>query len=761
MNEPTLQTEDENVRLHRRLARAHKARLEAEATAEHGLRVLFDRQRQLELLQGLAAAANEAVTPMAALQKALTLLCEFTGWPVGHVLVPALDSLELVSANLWQLQHPERFAAFREQTERLRFAPGVGLPGRVWQQRSAIWVEDVAQDPDFTRGEGARHSGLHGAVALPVLVGEEVCAVLEFYTQEIVAPDAALLALITPIGTQLGRVYERAWAVEAVQAARDALEQRVQQRTAELDHANFLITASERRYRQVLHHLREVVFQTDPQGRWTLLNPVWEEIFGHTVAESLGRDYVDFLHPDDLETGLKVFLPLFSGGADSCRMEVRILTKGGETRWVDLHARLLRDDEGLGAGAAGTLVDVTERHTAELALRGVNDQLARAMRLKDEFLASMSHELRTPLNAVLGFSEVLTENVHGELNEKQRRAVHNISESGRHLLSLINDILDLSKIEAGKEQLMLETVYVDSLCQTSLQLVRTQAANKKLRLDLQFDPRVETLLGDERRLRQVLANLLTNAIKFTPEGGQISLAVQLAPDGQHVLLSVSDTGIGISAADQAKLFQPFVQLDSKLSRQYSGTGLGLSLVLRLTELHGGRVQLESTPGQGSRFTVMLPCPPRVLAPPVTAPMAAPVRPLALPGASAADASRPVVLLAEDNPLNRETIVAYLTAKGFDVAVAENGEEAVQQAKAILPAVILMDIQMPVMDGLEATRILKHWPGTAQTPIIALTALAMSGDRERCLAAGADRYMTKPVNLRELAATVTRYIEVAA
>ena len=758
MNEPTAPVQDEIARLQRRLAREQKARQEAEATAEQGLRVLFERQRQAELMQAVATAANEAVTSEAALRITLQLLCEFTGWPVGHVFLPSPSTTELVSTELWQLHHPERYTDFRALTAHSRFAPGMGLPGRVWHQGLAVWVADIALDGSCPRRESARRSGLHSAFAFPVLVGLEVCAVLEFFAQEAVEPDTGWLALVTQIGVQLGRVYERAEAVAAVRAARDQLEERVQQRTAELDHANLQITASERRYRQVLYNLREVVFQTDPQGAWTLLNPAWTEISGYSLKESLGRCYAEFLHPDDQEAGRKFFSPLLTGSPDSCQLELRFLTSSGVARWVELHARTQLNEAGECLGAAGTLADVTERHAAEVALRAANDNLARAARLKDEFLAAMSHELRTPLNAVLGFSEVLMGGVYGAVNEKQLRALHHILESGRHLLSLINDILDLSKIEAGKEQLVLDTVYLDSLCATSLQLVRTQAAKKNLRLNLAVDPAVETLQGDERRLRQILLNLLTNAVKFTPEGGQVDLSVQPAPDGQYVCLTVSDTGIGISPENQGKLFQPFVQLDSKLSRQYNGTGLGLSLVRRLAELHGGSVQLESTLGQGSRFTVLLPRrvaePPAPATPVTMAPAApAPVEPVAA-------ASRPVVLLAEDNPMNREIIVTYLTAKGFCVVTAENGEEAVRRAQAIQPAIILMDIQMPGMDGLEATRILKSRPGTARPPIIALTALAMSGDRERCLAAGADDYISKPVNLRELAATVTRHLNAA-
>jgi len=745
---------DEAVRLQRRLERERKARLEAEATAEQGLRTLFDRQRQLELTQAIATAANEADSTDAALLVTLRLLCEFTGWPVGHALLPDRSGAELLSSGVWHLAHPDRHTEFRAASATARFAPGIGLPGRVWGKGRAVWVVDVTQDPNFPRAAVARNCGLRGAVAFPVKSGQRVCAVIEFFTPLAAEPDESLLAIFSQVGTLLGRVFERVEAAAALQHARDQLEARVQERTAALHRAHAEISASESRYRIVLDQLGEVVFQTDARGAWKLLNPAWERLLGHPVAASLGRLHTDFLHPEDVGKCGELNARLFSEAAIQCRGTLRFRTHDGGVRLMEIHASPLRDDAGICVGVAGTLADITERHQAELALRNANDQLARAARLKDEFLAAMSHELRTPLNAVLGFSEVLLDGVHGELNEKQVRALGNIQDSGRHLLSLINDILDLSKIEAGKERLHLDTVPVDTLCQTSLQFVRTQAAKKRLRLLIEVDPVLETLHGDERRLRQVLVNLLTNAVKFTPDGGTVGLRAQPASGEPAVLLTVWDTGIGISPEDQAKLFQPFVQLDSKLSRQYSGTGLGLSLVLRLTEMHGGRVTLESAPGQGSRFIVHLPWQPARPAP--VAP--AVPRPAPLPEAADPGASRPVVLLAEDNPMNRETIVTYLTAKGFSVVIAENGEEAIKQAKAVKPGVILMDIQMPGIDGLEATGILKSRPETARTPIIALTALAMTGDRERCLAAGADDYLSKPVNLRELASTIQRHLQ---
>jgi len=389
---------------------------------------------------------------------------------------------------------------------------------------------------------------------------------------------------------------------------------------------------------------------------------------------------------------------------------------------------------------------VAER-TAELS--AANAELARAARLKDEFLASVSHELRTPLNAILGLSEALQEGVYGDLNEKQIRSLHSIEESGRHLLSLITDILDVSKIEAGKLELELGPVPVEMVCQASLGLIRQQAHKKRLRISSTIDSTVTVIHADQRRLKQILVNLLSNAVKFTPEGGEIGLDVTGDPDAEVVHFVVWDTGIGISHDVMPRLFQPFVQLDSRLSRQYTGTGLGLALVRRLAELHGGGVSLESQVGKGSQFTVSLPW----RQPSAFAQQVKPGSPT-LAEAAAAQPERqvgsfPLILLAEDNEVNITTIAGYLRARGYPVIVARNGLEAIERTREDVPDIILMDVQMPEMDGLAAMQRLRADENTAHIPIIALTALAMPGDRERALQAGASEYMSKPVSLRRL------------
>ncbi len=386
---------------------------------------------------------------------------------------------------------------------------------------------------------------------------------------------------------------------------------------------------------------------------------------------------------------------------------------------------------------------VSER-TAELQL--ANLELARAGRMKDEFLASMSHELRTPLTGILGLSESLQMNTYGDLNERTLNVLKMIHDSGRHLLELINDILDLSKIEAGKFEMQMEPCPLGSTCQASLQMVRSMAQKKRLQVRFAMDPPEIVLMADGRRLKQLLVNLLSNAVKFTPEGGSLGIDVLGSLEDKKARITVWDTGIGIAQEDLPRLFQVFVQLDSTLSRQYAGTGLGLALVKRLAELSRGSVEVESTPGQGSRFTVTLPWE-------GAAPLreAAPVRQLAARLPAGVPAKPPKVLMADDDNVFLEMMTDFFRLQGLPLSTAQNGMELLERVQAVQPDILVIDVQMPGITGLEAMQRIRAHPDAAisHLPIIALTALAMAGDRERCLEAGANEYLSKPVHLREL------------
>ena len=366
-----------------------------------------------------------------------------------------------------------------------------------------------------------------------------------------------------------------------------------------------------------------------------------------------------------------------------------------------------------------------------------------ANQAKSEFLASMSHELRTPLNVILGMAEILRKKTLGELNRDQQESVASVEESGRYLLSLINDILDLSKIEAGMLQLDIQEAAVRDVVESSLRFVREAAHRKKITLESSYRQEILYLHVDARRLKQILVNLLANSVKFTPEGGHITIEVSQPIDRHQISFSVQDNGIGIDEKDLPKLFKSFQQIDSALNRKYAGTGLGLSLVKRMTEMHGGTVAVASKPGQGARFTITLPLQNPLTAGQITSRLRseAPFRAL-LP-------NNPLILIAEDNPANLLLLENHLRPRGCRGIFAHDGQEAIDRAITEQPALILMDIQMPVLDGLEATRRLRANSATAAIPIITLTALAMPEDSLRCLEAGANAYLSKPLNLAEL------------
>jgi signal transduction histidine kinase/CheY-like chemotaxis protein len=401
-----------------------------------------------------------------------------------------------------------------------------------------------------------------------------------------------------------------------------------------------------------------------------------------------------------------------------------------------------------------------EQRTRELIR--ANAELEHANHAKDDFLATMSHELRTPLNSILGLSESLLEQRLDRLSDRQQRSLQIVESSGRHLLELINDILDVSKIEAGRLDYYPQVVEVNALCRSSLAFVREQAVRRSIHLIYEEKNADFNIHADPRRLKQALVNLLTNAVKFTPEGGQVTLEIHANEEEDLVQLSVIDTGMGISEQDLKQLFQPFVQVDSSLNRQFEGTGLGLVLVERLTDLHGGSVHVESDVGTGSRFTINLPWGQKLIAQLELIESGGKLEPKAqTPRASAPleeTSGEGVVLLAEDNAANILTIGEYLEGHGYEVVKAHDGVEAIEKAQETNPQIILMDIQMPALDGLEAIRRLRVDPRFDSTPIIALTALAMPGDRERCLEAGASEYMSKPLSLKRLVKTINRLTE---
>ena len=381
-----------------------------------------------------------------------------------------------------------------------------------------------------------------------------------------------------------------------------------------------------------------------------------------------------------------------------------------------------------------------------------NSQLEQASRMKSDFLATMSHELRTPLNAIIGFADVLRDGLLGELTELQRDHVGDILDSGEHLLALINDILDLSKVEAGRMTLDLEPVELRPLLQNAMSMVKEKALSQELHLTLEADDDLPRLLADPRKVKQILYNLLANAVKFTPDGGAVTLAARrVMGSGNELLeLSVTDTGLGIAQEDQARLFQPFVQVDSSLARNYGGTGLGLAMVKRLAELHGGDVTLASEPGKGSTFTVSLPYRPVVCTVEEAEHTTAcqpefqetPAEPSTAPEKVAVAARGATVLVVDDDEMSIEIISAFLEGAGFTPIRASSGREAIEKARALQPDLIVLDLMMPDISGFEVVQAVKADAGTHAIPIIALTSKVFTAEDAQALHSRVDGVLHK-------------------
>lgn len=586
------------------------------------------------------------------------------------------------------------------------------------------------------------------------LIGEDIAA----EAMRRGAADYILKDRMTRLGPAVTRALEAKNTQREKQRALDALR------------------ASETELRTIFASMTDFVMVVDKEGRCLKLSPT--NFVGHywPTDNLLGKKMYEFL-PEHFHEMILASLAQALASEQPVYMDYS-QEIGAEKFWFNISLSRLNSDEILWVAR-----DVTERRQAEEKILELNAQLEQrvaeitltnqylvqakkyaeaASQTKSEFLASMSHELRTPLNAVIGFSEILVDESFGPLNPKQNRYVNNILNSGRHLLGLINDILDLAKVEAGRMQLEISTFDITNALQEVFDVVQSLAIKKQILVTLDMAPALSKISADDAKVKQILYNLLSNAIKFTPEGGRINVHVEQgmssalgsgtstngtvpaqAQGRMEVLrIAVSDTGIGLSLEDQGRIFGAFTQGDSSYARRQEGTGLGLALTKQLVGLHRGTISVQSPGvGQGSTFTVILPV--EIEAGSAETRIASA---LGDPSAPPPTGDWPVILVVEDDPSSRELLAIYLNRASYRVIQAMDGEQAVQMARELQPDAITLDVMLPKKDGWQVLTEIKADPRTASIPVVMVT---MTDDRDLGFVLGAVDWLVKPVDQRTL------------
>lgn len=702
------------------------------------------------LTEGLAASSEQALTTGEVWQLK-TILQQ-----AGHY--PGLESIDLTDPGGIILQsalNPDRHQTSDKTHFRLT-PPGTrtadaSLSGKFLE----VWIP-IGDESELgwmharfslDAAEEARQHFYFDSIWVGVLVSvlATICFALLLHRPMRKLQDA------TSFAARLDKDNGEVMAVDAGVADIDALTEALNWASIRLFDQQQALALSEAHFRNVVEALSELVFETDADQRWSYLNPAWTTITGYSIEEGLGRSVLEFTPDDERPRIAAAFKPLYKGEIATLREQFRYLMKDGKLRTLEAFVRARHDEHGNFLGYSGSITDISARKAVEQALLDARDAAENANQAKSDFLANMSHEIRTPMNAIIGMTRLVLET---PLQTDQREQLELVRQSGESLLHIINDVLDFSKVEAGQMHFECEALNVRACVNDTVHTLRTRAEARKLKLDIDIDSDIPQILyGDALRLRQVLLNLIANALKFTERGG-VSVEVSLdsmQSDVAELCFAVRDTGIGISADKMEVIFESFSQADTSTTRRYGGTGLGLAISRRLVAGMGGRLWVDSEPGQGSTFfftTVLRSTQPHTDNTPSPAAKGNAVLP-------------PMhFLLTEDNPVNQTLAVRMLERLGHSVEVVSNGKQCVDRiAQAHNFDAILMDLQMPVMGGLEACRIIREREAGSEIhiPIIAMTAHAMRGDRDRCIEAGMDGYVTKPVITEALQAELLRVL----
>ena len=610
--------------------------------------------------------------------------------------------------------------------------------GEVAQQRRGKVISVTAEDRPRAWAQGFRT-----LLVVPLIAHNDVIGLLTLRSTRLNGYDHDDLSLAERVGAQIAGAIANAQVHEILREAQAALQE------------------SEAHFRAIFDEAGIGMSRVDTEGRIIATNRSLQDLLLYGADDLRGKTFGEITYPDDRGPNARAFDEALAGQRDSYQLEIRYVRKDGVVVWCHLTASVVRDAAGAPQFAIGMVEDINARKEVEKTLaqqtRALADALReaeRADRAKSEFLSSMSHELRTPMTAVLGFAQLLESDPEEPLTPAQSDSVHHILKAGRHLLELINEVLDLARIESGRLSLSLESVPVAEVLEEALRIVEPLATQRGIAIHDQTGPHQrQTVLADQSRLTQVILNLLSNAIKYNRDGGTVTLTSAVTSGG-YLSLSVRDSGHGISDADLEAIFEPFNRLGIE-PQDVEGTGIGLSITKRLLELMNGTVEVESAVGEGSSFTIELP-----LAD--SQPMTSDAAPRPAAAALNANGSTRTLLYVEDNPATLTLVQRVLDRRpGIRLLSAPQAHVGIELARAHRPDVIVLDINLPGMDGYEALQWLRAHEETRHTPVIALSANAMNADVERGLAAGFERYLTKPINVADFLAAIDAVLAVQA
>ncbi|HRX78413.1 MAG TPA: response regulator [Pirellulaceae bacterium] len=678
-------------------------------------RVLADRAKMSELHAELALVLARD----ASLEQIIQQCCEYF-----------VDHLNAAIAGIWLLDDSRSVLHLKASAgidgvlrkEQRAVPMGSQAIGTIAAQQEPFATDDVQHDPYFDDLAAVRRAGVVAFAGYPLIVDERVVGVLAFFSHRELALETLLE--LRPLVDAIAQFIRRKEVQRDLETHLDRME---------------LVTNS----------LPALIAYIDTDERYEFVNQNYAEQFGYRREEILGKTAREVLGQQTYEQAKPHLRAALAGEPQHYELQIYVPERD-VVEIKDVFYSPYQQADGNIAGCHVLIIDTTERRTIEEELRRARAAAESANISKSEFLANMSHEIRTPMSAIMGYAELLSRHLTDPDN---LQCVETIRRNGSFLLEIINDILDLSRIEAGKLSLDLQQVRVEEIVAEVVSLMEIRAAEKGLPLEVDFHGRLpETIATDPVRLRQVLLNLVGNAIKFTQQG-RVTIVVQFLAEHGAVRFDIVDTGIGVAAEHQAKLFQPFSQADSSVTRQFGGSGLGLSISARLVEMLGGEIGLQSQLGKGSTFWITV-ATGDISQVPFVDPQTA--KPSARPDASAVKQLECRVLVVDDRRDVRYLAQHFLEEAGASVKTANDGLEALEKVVVESDAfdVVLLDMQMPKLDGYQCAAQLRA-RGFSK-PIIALTANAMQGDREKCLRAGCDDYVAKPIDGRTLVATVARY-----